>query len=278
MPPHIKTISVWLVAITIFCCAQIFAMPLSGIAKSLKQMSDESGKVTLEFKKPKDKKFEFIKKMAEESSALKDSIEIINNKFILPDDITITFQEGEGPYFDTGTHELVMSYDFIDYLIGLYMKQYPYADNKTLKYFTLDTTQFFLYHEIAHALIDLYHIPIVSNEETAADNLAVIIALEYMDDGFDVVMNSAELFDLFDRDNEKYDEDELWDEHALDSQRFYNVICLTYGKFPEKVKAEAKKNDSKVLLTFIEARGDYCIVEYERQLKNWGRLLEHHLK
>ena len=36
-----------------------------------------------------------------------------------------------------------------------------------------------LYHEMGHAFIDLYELPIVSSEEDAADSLSAYIILEY---------------------------------------------------------------------------------------------------
>jgi len=123
----------------------------------------------------------------------------------------------------------------------------------------------------------VYHLPIVSSEEAAADNLAVIISLEYTNDGYTIAMDSAELFDLLEETNEEYDDDELWDEHALDSQRFYNIICLTYGRYPERVAKELKELKNEKLLAFIEEKGEYCVSEYERQLQAWLQLLEPHL-
>ena len=101
--------------------------------------------------------------------------------------------------------------------------------------------------------------------------------LEYKKDGYKIVMDTANLFDMLDEaNNKKYAEDDLWDEHALNSQRFYNVICLTYGRYPEKVMKELKSLDNKKLLGFIAAKGDFCREEYQQQYAGWMELLDIH--
>lgn len=239
--------------------------------------NEASPQIILKFISPKNKRFNSTESIVKDNELIKKSVEVINRTFILPESLLVNFSEGDGPYYDPNTSTITMNYDFILYLAGQYIKKHPKASSATLFNFTTDAIQFFLYHEIAHALISLYHLPIVSNEEIAADNLAVILTLEYTDDGYNVVMNSAELFDILDQENEKYDEDELWDEHALDSQRFYNIICLTYGRYPEKLKNEAKQDKNLLLLKFIKEKGDFCIEEYQQQLKNWGKLLDSHM-
>jgi hypothetical protein len=136
-----------------------------------------------------------------------------------------------------------------------------------------------MYHEIAHAFIDLYQLPIVSNEETAADNLAVSLALEYTRDGLDTVLDSAVLFDLLDQDSpKKYTESDYWDEHELDAQRFYNILCLAYGRYPKQVKKELSIVNNKKLIQFLKERGEWCIYQYDQQLNAWGKLLNDYIK
>ena len=92
------------------------------------------GKVILKFEKPKDKKFNIIKKYAEDSSELKESVDLINDTFILPRNLVVNFEENEeGPYYDVGSSVIVMNYDFIEYLSNRYAKKYPDAP-KNSKY------------------------------------------------------------------------------------------------------------------------------------------------
>jgi hypothetical protein len=242
--------------------------------KLAKQYHTNSGKFVLVFETPKKDVYQDIKTIFESSGVFDSIIDGINKTFVLPEDITVKFMVGDGPAYFPNKNMIQMSYDFIFHLTVLYVERYPKSSDDDMLNFALRATTFLFYHELAHAFIDTYQLPIVSNEETAADNLAVILALEYTNDGFQIVMDSAELFDLLEKDGpKKYDESDYWDEHALDAQRFYNILCLSYGRYPEKVAKVLKSLHNKTLSKFINDRGEYCIDEYQRQYDAWTKLL-----
>jgi hypothetical protein len=248
----------------------------SQMIRSLLSQTQESGQIYLEFISPKDDSLKNMAIWFEHNKHIQNIIKKLNHDFIFPVNIKIIFSEGEGPFYDVKNNTITISYNFIDYLSNLFMKDYPDATKEEMMQFAEASTIFFLYHELGHALIDVYNIPIVSNEETAADNLAVILALEYTDDGYNIVMDTAFLFDMIDRTIKKYQEDDFWDEHSLDAQRFYNILCLTYGKDPKKVKNELNDLDNKLLIKFIDTRGSACIIEYKNQKQSWIKLLDIH--
>ncbi len=226
-------------------------------------------------KKPVSKDIETIFK---HSGKFESIIDTLNQEFRMPGSVIIKFADGAGPLYDPGKKQIRMSYDFIFYLTTLFIERYPKASDDEMLDFASRSTTFLLYHEIGHAFIDMYQIPMVSNEETAADNLAVILALEYNKDGFTIVMDSAELFDLLDLDKSKYEENDYWDEHALDAQRFYNILCMAYGKYPDRVMNELKRIKNKKLFEFVRERGDYCKYQYDQQLSAWAQMLGPYMK
>lgn len=258
----------------------LVVLPIETVAENpFKNAKDFRYELKLEFGKPKGKVYEDIAVVFEKSGDFQDIVDGLNRTFIFPKTVTIKFAMGDGPYYSPGNNTVYMSYDFIYYLSSLYLKQYPKASDDAMIDFSLRSTEFLMYHELAHALIDLYQLPIVSNEESAADNLAVILALEYTRDGLDTVLDSAVLFDLLDKDAPKYyEESDYWDEHALDAQRFYNILCLAYGRYPTAVKREITDVKNQKLIMFIKERGDWCIYQYETQLKAWGKLLNDYIK
>ncbi|MBI4144979.1 hypothetical protein HY493_02130 [Candidatus Woesearchaeota archaeon] len=105
------------------------------------------------------------------------------------------------------------------------------------------TVQFILQHEEGHAYIDLNDVPITGREEDVADQFA--FSLDYF---FYIVLT-----DLYPEDNLTKNEksinaakwfflgsdDELsslafYDEHGLDKQRYYNIMCWVYGTGPQE--------------------------------------------
>lgn len=240
------------------------------------QMNHEKveGRMILIFDTPKKDVHQDIETILKHDGEFKNIIKGLNSEFMFPEDVTVRFSENDGPSYSPKENEILMSYNFIFYLATIYFESYPKASDEDMLTFAKDATVFLFYHELAHAFIDIYNLPIVSNEETAADNLAVILALEYTDDGLNVVLDTAELFDLLDQKIKHFQEDDYWDEHALDAQRFYNILCLAYGKYPKKVKKIVHDVKNEKLTQFLEERGDYCIDQYDQQLYAWGILLK----
>jgi hypothetical protein len=64
----------------------------------------------------------------------------------------------------------------------------------------------------------------------------------------------------------------FWDEHSLDAQRMYHILCMIYGSNPE---AYASLVNPDVL---PEQRAKRCPYEYQQRARNWDRLLNDHLK
>ena len=111
-----------------------------------------------------------------------------------------------------------------------------------------DVIDFVFWHEIGHALIDIYELPITGLEENVADQFAALmLSFTYDEDtgsnsvGQDMLYNVGTWFTIEDQYwNEIHPEEtgeiitpEYWDSHGLDAQRFYNVSCYAYGSDPQ---------------------------------------------
>jgi hypothetical protein len=85
-----------------------------------------------------------------------------------------------------------------------------------------------LLHESAHARIDVNDLAFTGCEEDAADQLATLVLLG---DGGDVeaALHGAAWFYMRALRGVPT---EAWDEHALDEQPFFNVVCWIYGGTP----------------------------------------------
>jgi len=130
---------------------------------------------------------------------------------------------------------------------------------------------FVSYHELGHAVIHVLDLPFLGHEEDAADQLAALIALEDSH-GAPVIVGAATWFASNDRLIRPVSLPEMADEHALNGQRYFNMLCYAYGSDPT-----ANKNlVANGLLT--PQRAARCPDEFAQIKKSWYRLLGAHLK
>ena len=102
--------------------------------------------------------------------------------------------------------------------------------------FVTGNVLFVLAHETAHALVSVFEIPVIGREEDGADALATVVALK-MGNSFadNVLVNAAKGWFLSDqRDRKQGIPSPYYDEHGLDVQRAYYIVCLMVGGAPDK--------------------------------------------
>ena len=89
-----------------------------------------------------------------------------------------------------------------------------------------------LYHELAHALIDQFNIPILGQEEDAADNFATLeLARRFGPEAKPMLSDVATAW-LMLHDDLAPDDFDYHDNHDLYAQRAYRTICMFYGLDP----------------------------------------------
>ena len=132
-----------------------------------------------------------------------------------------------------------------------------------------DALLFTALHEVGHALVDVLDIPIAGREEDAVDQLAAVMLVDGSDEGSEAAVNGASGLAT---DEEELDELTFADDHALGSQRFFNVLCLVYGEDPQAYSGWVSDG------TLPGERAEGCEAEYEHVSRSWDRLLEPYLK
>jgi hypothetical protein len=202
----------------------------------------------------------------------------LNEILILPSDITIVFSECGtiNAFYDPQSQAIVMCYELIDDF-AKFSAQYA-ANEEELLQATLGGIMYVLAHELAHALIHVLDIPVVGREEDAADQLAIIIATklgEYEgklgEFGKQMAIIPALQYRLKSQNSQEKNT-VYWDDHPLDLQRYYNIICLLYGSDTTKYKTLA------ILAELPGARAQKCPGEYVQAYNGWLRLLQPHLE
>lgn len=191
----------------------------------------------------------------------------INQMFIIPQDVGLKFLEcGESnAYFSPSDMEISMCIELWEDMDQTLTESYPDEDERSSA--VAGAFLGILMHEVGHALVAVLDLPITGREEDAVDQLSAWVLIE--SDDADSVLSSAATY--YTAEEEAGDED-LADEHSLNQQRYYNMVCWVYGSNPET--HEGLLEDWGL----PEARAEQCEGEYETLRKAWSRLLQDHLR
>lgn len=146
--------------------------------------------------------------------------------------------------------------------------QAMFRDSVSLRQFVQGTLRFVLLHETGHAFVDLYDIPVLGREEDAADRFATWwMSPDAQQDGTDAIA-AVEWWLASGRSSDASREQlAWWDEHGIDEQRGYQIICLLYGADPQTMGPLAGRHGLPA------ARRDSCIPEAARNAASWGAYL-----
>ncbi len=113
------------------------------------------------------------------------------------------------------------------------------ADAEAEARFVVSNTLWTLIHEMAHALISELEIPVLGQEEYAADQIASIALLHGTSEHPHGPEEAERLADAAEGwrlewllGQEENGEAAYWDNHPLDIQRYYNILCLIHAEDP----------------------------------------------
>jgi len=171
--------------------------------------------------------------------------------------------------FVAGIDEAVKALDSVPRL-----KKLSPQEKKQLVEFVVGNTLFVMAHEMGHGLINEMNMPVLGREEDAADSFAVVTALK-MSSGLPerVLMEATMGWVLASkRDKKQGNALAFYDEHGLDLQRAYNVVCFMFGSDPEKYKTLAAETK------LPEERQQSCVWDYKNTAWSWDEMLKPHLR
>ncbi len=250
---------------TIFFCLILFVYP--GCVQA-------DNDVDVKYAKPLDNNERIIKKELKESQAVNVIVSFIKDNFHLPEKLTLFFGSEDGPLYDSKQNIIEVPFEFVTEITDRFSKEkYVEEAGISLKEARDDVLMHTLLHELAHAFISMYEIPVLGKEEDAADALATLLLIEYFEDGQEIALSAADLFfiESYRRDGALQEED-FWDEHSLDKQRYYSTLCYIYGSDPEQYAFIVEDG------SLSEERADICIGEYEKTAQDWLDVLKPHMK
>lgn len=220
-------------------------------------------------------------KLIREDETFSYFVEHINDSFLLPHDMFLLIDDcGEAnAFYDPEGPHIIFCRELLDefYTFSANLAE-PGSD-----YFQelfLDSVIFTLYHEFGHAAVDIFELPITGKEEDVADQVSTWVVLneiwEEDQDGVIAALDAADFFALS-AEEEDLGVEELpfWDTHSLDMQRYYNIICWTYGYNPKLTEAAM---EAKITTVLEPERVEFCEDEYAVLHNSLLELLEPHFK
>ncbi|MEK6336305.1 MAG: DUF4344 domain-containing metallopeptidase [Acidobacteriota bacterium] len=217
------------------------------------------------------KKSDDARQVGGNEQAIATVIADLNGKVALPFDIFVSWSDCDEPdaYYEPDTHKLVICHQLVDEYYELFA---PKVKDKTkLDDAVRGATAATFFHELGHALIDAWKLPITGKEEDAADQLSTIVLINRTESGEQMALDGALSFKLY-ADLSKGEKKIYWDEHSVDEQRFYDTICMIYGHNPQKYEYLIANG------TLPEERAVNCPEDFTRIDRSWRILLAPHLK
>jgi hypothetical protein len=150
------------------------------------------------------------------------------------------------------------------------LKRLSQTQLENLMNFMVGNMLFVMNHEMAHVIINDFHIPVLGDEEDAADDFAIVTSLRFGTDfSYRVLGEAAKgwfLSDLRDRDNKT--PIVYFSDHDLNLQRAYRIVCIMVGSDPVKFKEFAD------ITKLPEPRRKTCENDYKKAVSGWDSVLK----
>jgi len=190
----------------------------------------------------------------------------LNLALSLPHDIALRTKDCDevNAFYDSSDQSITVCYELMEHFYSTFRSA---GDSDQVAYGKMfDAVKFVFLHEMGHALIDAYKLPVAGNEEDAADRCSSYVNLtELGDEGVRSILAAAESFQIESRQRNR--KPNMADEHLLQEQRFYNSLCMIYGSNPSKYANILTEG-------FLpKERAVRCPAEYQRTVDSWVNLL-----
>ena len=112
--------------------------------------------------------------------------------------------------------------------------------------FVIGNTLFAMLHELGHAATNQLKIPVLGRKEDAADIFAATRLIKFNNDFTDGVLDAAAKgwFMTDRRDTKTGDTVPYYDEHGLDQQRAYQIVCLMVGTGEPEIPVARRRDEA----------------------------------
>jgi hypothetical protein len=246
--------------------------PSSSPSQSSVAKIEDRGDFRVEYGEAKQKERADLRQDLQENRVLEGMADELNKTLALPADVTLSFAEcgKAGATYDNDARRIAICYELIDTLYDAFRDEAKTDDELDDK--ALGATVFVLYHELAHALIHIYKLPVAGDAESAVDQLTMFLLTRGASDGGDAAFDAAESLTRDDASDAKAGASPFWSGHALDQRRQSDLLCWLYAQDGEKYRFLVE--DGKLPLE----RSQHCRDEYTQIERRWTTSLKPYLK
>jgi hypothetical protein len=152
------------------------------------------------------------------------------------------------------------------------LKRLSAQQRQALSEFVVGNMLFVMAHEIGHAVMGEMEIPVLGREEDAADAFAILNALKVGHNfSHGVLVEAAKGWFLSDRrDKKEANQLTYYDNHGLNLQRAYQIVCLMVGSDSKRFKDLA--DETKL----PKERQQSCQEDYRIASWSWETILKSH--
>jgi hypothetical protein len=255
-------------------------------AEIIKGMANEQGQATqpdrgnfsVEYSAVQNPEFAQINERFRQQRMLESIADDLNASVAIPENVVITFKECGQPnaFWNPRDRQIVMCYELMAQMTEDFKA--VAKTQEQLGEMVGGALTFAFIHELGHCLIDVLKLPSTGREEDAVDQLSTFVLVSLKGEEGEKMAISGALswgiqYERLAKSGKTAAElDMLWaDEHSMDGQRFYNILCWVFGHNPNKYMALV--NDP-----LPEARAVRCPNEYSRLANAWLSLLKPYLK
>ncbi len=241
--------------------------PETTTPKKDKNKKEDRGDFIVEHIAVQNSKYNEIDRQVKEDKTLEKAADRLNRSLILPNDIYLRTKDcgQSNAFYNPDDESITVCYELMEHFYKIFRSV---GDTDQKAYDSMfDAITFVFLHELGHALIDQYKLPVTGNEEDAADRLSSFVCIEDLgDDGVRAILAAADAMKI-EAKMKTTSERDMADEHLLQEQRFFNSLCMVYGSNPDKYTNFV---DNGYL---PQERAVRCPSEYERTAGSWSDLL-----
>ncbi|WP_343948217.1 DUF4344 domain-containing metallopeptidase [Nonomuraea longicatena] len=213
---------------------------------------------------------------------VEDWAQAANDGFVPPREVSVVARQcgTVNAFYNPQDSSITMCYEMADFMTKLFARPAPGQtappDEEGVEENVVGALGGVFYHELGHALIDLYDLPATGKEEDSVDQLSALVLIAAAEDQQDYsqIISTIEAWGRISQQtaSRPVARETFADEHSLSIQRYYNLMCYLYGSNHNAFLPLVADGELPV------ARAVGCEREYARMSSAWHTLLGPHLR